>query len=168
MDFRISKWIKFCALWKSLEKSNSWRPLAATQRRFNSTHLLTAASPCRCLAACTPRLLPTSPVPHALKASHPRTPPPRSYPPSPSLSLLSPSCRSLCCCFVSKLACISLASRQCCCLVLLCLAACWAVARRCCRYMLGCCCHPSCSKPSWLLLPSRPGCHRRCLPPLCS
>jgi hypothetical protein len=111
---------------------------------------------------------PPAPVPHALKASHPCTPPPRSYPPSPSLSLLTPSCRSLCCCFVSKLACISLASRQCCCLVLLCLAACWAVARRCCRYMLGCCCHPSCSKPSWLLLPSRPGCHRRCLPPLCS
>jgi hypothetical protein len=57
--------------------------------------------------------------------------------------------------------CISLVSRQCCCLVLPRLAACWATARRCCHCTLGCCCHPSCSKPSWLLLPSHSGCRRR-------
>jgi hypothetical protein len=149
-----------------LEKLNWWRPLATTQRCFNATHLLAAASPCRCHATCTPRLIPTCSRPSRLEGKPSPHAPPRSYPPSPSLFLLTPSCHSLCCCFASKHACISLASRQCCCLVLLCLAACRADARRCCRYMLGCCYHPSCSKPSWLLLPSRPGCHRRYLPPM--
>jgi hypothetical protein len=77
---------------------------------------------------------PPAPVPDTLKASHPRTPLPRSYPPSPSLFLLTPLAVLLLC-LQSCLhwPCLTHSAAA--------LCACWAAARRC---TLGCCCHPSC------------------------
>jgi hypothetical protein len=68
MDFRILKWIKFCALWKFLEKSNWWRPTL----RCNSA----------LLQRYTPRCCITLPLPYACHAALRYFPPIKPYLPS--------------------------------------------------------------------------------------